>query len=30
MLGQPSYFPVPEVIGVHMTGKLPTGARQQI
>lgn len=26
MLGQPSYFPVPEVIGVHMTGKLPTGA----
>lgn len=26
MLGQPSYFPVPEVIGVRMTGKLPTGA----
>ena len=26
MLGQPSYFPVPEVIGVHMTGKLPTAA----
>ena len=26
MLGQPSYFPIPEVIGVHMTGKLPTGA----
>lgn len=26
MLGQPSYFPVPEVIGVHMIGKLPTGA----
>ncbi|HHT98085.1 MAG TPA: aconitate hydratase AcnA [Clostridiales bacterium] len=25
MLGQPSYFPVPEVIGVHMTGKLQTG-----
>ena len=25
MLGQPSYFPVPEVIGVHMTGKLPSG-----
>lgn len=25
MLGQPSYFPVPEVIGVHMTGKLSTG-----
>lgn len=25
MLGQPSYFPVPEVIGVRMTGKLPTG-----
>lgn len=26
MLGQPSYFPVPEVIGVHMTGRLPVGA----
>ncbi|NLJ97639.1 MAG: aconitate hydratase AcnA [Clostridiales bacterium] len=26
MLGQPSYFPIPEVIGVRMTGKLPTGA----
>jgi aconitate hydratase len=26
MLGQPSYFPVPHVIGVRMTGKLPTGA----
>ncbi len=26
MLGQPSYFPIPEVIGVHMKGKLPTGA----
>ncbi|TAH64393.1 MAG: aconitate hydratase AcnA [Anaerolineaceae bacterium] len=26
MLGQPSYFPVPEVVGVRMIGKLPTGA----
>ncbi len=26
MLGQPSYFPLPEVIGVRMTGKLPVGA----
>ncbi|MBH1941383.1 aconitate hydratase AcnA [Mobilitalea sibirica] len=26
MLGQPSYFPVPEVIGVKMTGELPLGA----
>ncbi|KAF0995537.1 Aconitate hydratase A [Geobacillus sp. TFV-3] len=26
MLGQPSYFPVPEVIGVRLTGKLPDGA----
>jgi aconitate hydratase len=26
MLGQPSYFPVPEVIGVHLTGELPVGA----
>ncbi|KZZ82726.1 MULTISPECIES: aconitate hydratase AcnA [Bacillaceae] len=25
MLGQPSYFPVPEVIGVKLTGKLPSG-----
>ena len=25
MLGQPSYFPVPEVIGVRMTGMLPAG-----
>lgn len=25
MLGQPSYFPVPEVIGVKFTGKLPSG-----
>ncbi|MGD6816042.1 aconitate hydratase AcnA [Metabacillus sp. 113a] len=25
MLGQPSYFPVPEVIGVKLTGKLPQG-----
>ncbi|MCL6615804.1 MAG: aconitate hydratase AcnA [Anoxybacillus ayderensis] len=25
MLGQPSYFPVPEVIGVRLTGKLPNG-----
>jgi aconitate hydratase len=26
MLGQPSYLPVPEVIGVRMVGELPTGA----
>jgi aconitate hydratase len=26
MLGQPSYFPVPEVIGVRMIGKLPSGS----
>ncbi len=26
MLGQPSYFPIPEVIGVKLTGKLPEGA----
>ena len=26
MLGQPSYFPIPEVIGVKMTGELPQGA----
>ncbi|MBO9129050.1 aconitate hydratase AcnA [Bacillus sp. 165] len=25
MLGQPSYFPVPEVIGVKFTGALPSG-----
>ncbi|MFB5281672.1 aconitate hydratase AcnA [Peribacillus sp. Hz7] len=25
MLGQPSYFPVPEVIGVKLTGRLPQG-----
>ncbi|MFV2045766.1 aconitate hydratase AcnA [Metabacillus sp. YM-086] len=25
MLGQPSYFPVPEVIGVKLTGELPNG-----
>ncbi len=25
MLGQPSYFPVPEVIGVRITGDLPEG-----
>ncbi|TGB00406.1 aconitate hydratase AcnA [Sporolactobacillus shoreae] len=25
MLGQPSYFPVPEVIGVRITGSLPDG-----
>ena len=25
MLGQPSYFPVPEVIGVKLTGRLPKG-----
>ncbi|MCU9614684.1 aconitate hydratase AcnA [Caldibacillus lycopersici] len=26
MLGQPSYFPIPEVIGVKLTGQLPNGA----
>ena len=26
MLGQPSYFPVPEVIGVKLVGQLPDGA----
>jgi len=26
MLGQPSYFPIPEVIGVKLTGELPNGA----
>ncbi|WLR52564.1 aconitate hydratase AcnA [Bacillus tianshenii] len=26
MLGQPSYFPVPEVIGVKFTGTMPKGA----
>ncbi len=26
MLGQPSYLPIPEVIGVQMIGELPTGA----
>jgi aconitate hydratase len=26
MLGQPSYFPIPEVIGVKFTGELPNGA----
>lgn len=26
MLGQPSYFPIPEVIGVRLVGKLPAGA----
>ncbi|QFT89009.1 Aconitate hydratase [Bacillus sp. THAF10] len=25
MLGQPSYFPVPEVVGVKLTGALPNG-----
>lgn len=25
MLGQPSYFPIPEVIGVRLLGELPTG-----
>ncbi|WP_010631267.1 aconitate hydratase AcnA [Sporolactobacillus vineae] len=25
MLGQPSYFPVPDVIGVRLTGRLPEG-----
>ncbi len=26
MLGQPSYFPIPEVIGVKLVGKLPSGS----
>ncbi|KZE40189.1 aconitate hydratase [Bhargavaea cecembensis] len=26
MLGQPSYFPLPEVIGVKLTGELPNGS----
>jgi aconitate hydratase len=26
MLGQPSYFPIPEVIGVKLTGELPNGS----
>ncbi|WP_099221351.1 aconitate hydratase AcnA [Listeria costaricensis] len=26
MLGQPSYFPIPEVMGVKLTGALPNGA----
>lgn len=26
MLGQPSYFPVPEVVGVKLVGELPDGA----
>ena len=26
MLGQPSYLPIPEVIGVRLTGELPPGA----
>ncbi|MDP4164805.1 MAG: aconitate hydratase AcnA, partial [Bacillota bacterium] len=26
MLGQPSYFPVPEVVGVRLNGELPNGA----
>ena len=26
MLGQPSFFPIPEVIGVKLTNKLPNGA----
>lgn len=26
MLGQPSYFPVPEVVGVKLIGELPNGA----
>lgn len=26
MLGQPSYFPVPEVVGVKLTGELPNGS----
>ncbi|WP_088007003.1 aconitate hydratase AcnA [Indiicoccus explosivorum] len=25
MLGQPSYFPIPEVVGVKLTGELPEG-----
>jgi aconitate hydratase len=25
MLGQPSYFPIPEVIGVRLTNSLPQG-----
>lgn len=25
MLGQPSYFPIPEVIGVKLVGDLPNG-----
>ena len=25
MLGQPSYFPVPEVVGVKLVGELPDG-----
>ncbi|GGB06366.1 aconitate hydratase AcnA [Macrococcus hajekii] len=25
MLGQPSYFPIPEVVGVKLTGQLPEG-----
>ena len=25
MLGQPSYFPIPEVIGVKLVGELPNG-----
>lgn len=26
MLGQPSYFPIPEVIGVRLTNSLPQGS----
>ncbi len=26
MLGEPSYFPIPEVVGVHLTGSLAPGA----
>ncbi|BCJ93300.1 aconitate hydratase A [Anaerocolumna cellulosilytica] len=26
MLGQPSFFPVPDVVGVRLTGELPAGA----
>ncbi|MCB5956320.1 aconitate hydratase AcnA [Enterococcus sp. CWB-B31] len=26
MLGEPSYFPIPEVVGVQLTGHLPEGA----
>ena len=26
MLGQPSYFPIPEVIGVRLTHSLPQGS----